>query len=82
MMAKLSFSARTYHAVTASDVTNFPRGYCDGIHANGAGDVALVGEDDVVAILTIEAGICYPYGAKRINATGTTATGITALYGG
>lgn len=66
-------------AVTPSNTVNFtevPRG----IMCNVAGDVVLVGFDDVAVTMTLVAGLLYPFQPKRINSTSTTATGIVALF--
>lgn len=73
-------NAQKWAAVTPSDATSLP-GRCLGIYVGGTGDVALVGEDDVaVTFVGVPAGTVLPCGAKRVNATGTTATSIVALY--
>lgn len=66
-------------SVTPSDTVNLgevPRA----IMCNGAGDLALVGADDHVEVMTVVASFPYPIQPKRINSTSTTATGIKALY--
>ena len=71
--------ADRWATITASDTVNIlevPRA----IQVNVAGNVALVGADDVVAVLTVAAGVPLAYQPKRINATNTTATGLIALY--
>jgi hypothetical protein len=46
-----------------------------------SGTVALVGDDDVSVTFTIpNSGTVLPFGPKRVNTTGTTATSIVALY--
>lgn len=76
----LSFPVRSWKAVTPSDTVNLPAG-CVGLYIGGAGNIAAVGIDDVVATFTaIPVGGFLPIGPKRINATNTTATLILALY--
>lgn len=72
--------ARNWLAVTPSDSTNLKAG-CRGLWVGGAGNVAVVGDDDVAVTLTgVAAGTCIPVGPKRVNSTNTTATLIIALY--
>jgi hypothetical protein len=48
---------------------------------NGGGDVALVDQSNDVTVFTaVPAGTTLRVGARRVNATGTTATSILALY--
>jgi hypothetical protein len=67
-------------AVTPSDstdLTNFARG----LMVNVAGDVSVDFVDSGSSIiLTLLAGVVYPFQVKRVRSTGTTATGITALF--
>lgn len=72
--------ARVWVAVTTSDTVNLPAG-CRGLFVTGAGNLSLVGEDNVALTFTgITAASFIPCGPKRVNATGTTATTIIALY--
>lgn len=71
--------ARQWVAVTPSDTVNLPAG-CRGLFANGAGDIAAVGADGIVAVFTVGASQIVPIGPVRINATDTTASDIIALY--
>ncbi len=57
------------------------KGSADGFFIGAAGTVAVVGEDGDVGTFTVDAATVLPLGGKRVNATGTTATGIVALYG-
>jgi len=72
-------------AVTPSDNVKipFPSGtnYSRAIRVDVAGSVSLVMADNsVVTLANLSADIDHPYAIKRVNATGTTATGITAFY--
>jgi hypothetical protein len=72
-------------AVTTSDTVNiaFPANiqYSRAIRVNVAGSVVLVMADNsVVTLANLAADVDHPYAVKRVNATGTTATGITAFY--
>lgn len=72
--------ARQWKTVTPSDTVNMPLGCC-AIYVGGAGDVALVGEDDVAKTFSaVAAGSILPCQAKRVNSTNTTATLMLALY--
>jgi hypothetical protein len=66
-------------AVTTSDTVNLPR-LTDAIKVGAAGTLAAVLQNDRVVTLTVTAGETLPLRVKRVNATGTTATGLTALY--
>jgi hypothetical protein len=70
--------------VTPSDTVDLPTGgaICIGFYVGGAGNVVVVNRDDTTAIFTaVPAGGTRPSDAKRINATGTTATNIVAFLG-
>jgi hypothetical protein len=54
--------------------------FTSGILVGVAGDVAVVFQDDSVAIFKCIAGQILPVCAKRVNAVGTTATNLVALY--
>lgn len=66
-------------AITASNTVNLPRP-SDAINVGAAGTLAAVLQNDQVVTLTVTAGAVLPLRVKRINATGTTATGLVALY--
>lgn len=71
--------ATRWASVTPSNSVDFsppPRA----LFVTGAGDLALVGSDDVVEVFPADANSYHPLGPKRVNSTGTTATGIKALY--
>ena len=71
--------ARSWMAVTPHDATNLPAG-CRGLYVGSAGNVAAVGDDDVVVVFAAATGQFLPLGVKRVNSTSTTATNIVALY--
>ena len=66
--------------MTTSDTVDLPDGTCRGFHCNGAGNVAFHDFTGNAVTLTVLAGVSYPYAARRILSTSTTATGIFALY--
>lgn len=52
----------------------------DAIYVSGAGNLVLVFEDDSTLTITgAGANTIWPFAVKRVNATGTSATGIKAL---
>ena len=67
-------------AVTPSDTVDLPDGPCRGIHCNVAGDVKMTDLAGNAVVMTLLAGVPYAYACTRIWSTGTTATGIRALY--
>lgn len=70
------------YAVTPSDTVDLPNGTCQALCVTGAaGTIAVQLDNDSTATLTI-AGIneVYVIECSRVLATGTTATGIYALY--
>lgn len=73
--------AKLGRAVTTSDATNFPGGICKSLYIGGAGAAVVVWEDDTTTTFSgLLAGSILPVQCKRVNATGTTATNIVALY--
>lgn len=71
-------------AVTPSDTVNIVmpsmRTTTDAVLVSGAGTVTAVLGDGSTAAFTAVAGQTLPIAATRINATGTAATGISALW--
>lgn len=71
---------RSWVSVTPSDSVNLKAG-CRYIYVGGAGDVALVGDDDVaVTFKAVPVGTQLNCGPKRVNSTNTTATLLVAIY--
>jgi hypothetical protein len=67
--------------ITTSDATNLTGGVTHAVWVGGAGNIAAVAQDNTVQnFLAVPAGTWLPIGAKRINATNTTATNMLALY--
>jgi regulator of RNase E activity RraA len=71
--------------VSTSDATNFSQfttnnRLTDAIYVAGAGTVTVVYQDGRTQQFTAIAGAMLPVAAKRVNATGTAATGMVALY--
>jgi hypothetical protein len=72
--------AVSFAAVTASDTVDLPV-VCRALYIGGAGNlVAVSSAGDAVTFTAVQAGSILPVQAKRVNATGTTATNIVALY--
>ncbi|HEV2746419.1 MAG TPA: hypothetical protein VGW34_03865 [Allosphingosinicella sp.] len=71
--------ADNWDAVTPDDDEDLPN-VPKALWANVAGDIALVGEDGHEEIFAVPASVPIPLRARRVKATGTTATGIRALY--
>jgi hypothetical protein len=72
-------------SVTPSDTVNltFPSGInrTRGIYVGGAGNISVIMADGTTALLTaLSVGVVHDLSIKRVNATGTTATAILALY--
>lgn len=63
--------AGSSYQVIPSNTTNAP---FKSLVAETAGDVAIVGYNDAVSVITVAAGQTVPVYGKRVNATGTTAT--------
>jgi hypothetical protein len=77
----VSAPSRSQRAVTPNDTTDLPDGACKALHAVGAGSIVTIGVDDTAAVTHyIVQGGMLPIRARRVLSTGTTATGIVALY--
>lgn len=72
------------YAVAPSDTVDLPNGPCKGLVVTGAaGNIAVQLDADSTATVTVGAGSVneiYLIGCSRVMATGTTATGVYALY--
>ncbi len=74
-------------AITPSDVTDLTGLHLRALWVGGAGNVALIATGDTtnsgagtaVTIFGIPAGTVLPISAKKVMATGTTATNIAGL---
>ena len=68
-------------AVTPNDSTDLTYSTCRAIYVGGAGNIALVdGAGTTVTFTGVTAGSILPVQTARINATGTTAASLVALY--
>jgi len=73
-------SFNLWGAITPSDTVDLPR-VTDAILVGSTGNVAAVMQNNVAVTLTaLAAGTVLPIAARRVNAAGTTATGLIALY--
>jgi hypothetical protein len=74
-------SATVCLAVTPSDSTDLTYSTCRAIYVGGDGNISLVdGNGATIVFSGVTAGSILPVQTARINATGTTATSIIALY--
>ncbi len=68
-------------AITPSDTVDLPDGPCDAFYVGGAGNVAVVADDNrAVTFIAAAVGSTMCLKARRINVTNTTATNLVALY--
>lgn len=77
---RVNTGALRWAEVTPSDSENFAE-LPKGIFVGSAGLVSAVGADDQPASFFVTEGQTVPIRPKRVNETGTTATGIVALFG-
>lgn len=86
----LSAPIRGVYDVTPNDGADLPDGNVGGDDEQGvtrglwvetlAGPVKMTLDDGSIQTLTLEAQKIHPFRVKKVFATGTTATGIKALY--
>ena len=67
-------------AIVPSDATNFTDGACHAIYVGGAGNITAVVNGTAVLFASAAAGTVLQVRATRVNATGTAATNLVALY--
>lgn len=73
--------AKVLEDISKSDTVNFTNGVCRAIYVGGAGNIAVVTENDVaVTLVGCLAGTIIPVQAKRVNSTNTTATNMVAMF--
>ncbi|WP_379063896.1 hypothetical protein ACHMW4_19160 [Mesorhizobium sp. UC22_110] len=77
-----SAPASSLKAVTPHATDTLPNGVCRALWIGAAGDVAMIAEDDTLAVTltAVPAGSVLPVRAKAVRAAGTTASNIVALY--
>ena len=68
--------------VTPADGADLPDGPCKGVVCTAGGNVSvqLTPAAGTAVLTALLAGVVYPMSVSRILATGTTATGVFALY--
>ena len=67
-------------AVTPSDATSFTSGACKALYVGGAGNITAIVGGVAVLFTAVPVGTVLPIAATRVNATGTLATAMVALY--
>ena len=69
-------------AITPTDGLALPLGVCRYLYIGGAGNVSVILANDTAAItlVGVPVGTTLPLMCKAVQATGTTATNIVALY--
>jgi len=73
-------SAAGGSVVVPSDTIALPR-ITRGVYVGGTGNVTVVMADDsMLQFVAVPAGVVLPVRVKRINATGTSAVNMIALY--
>lgn len=72
--------AEKFRAVTPDDQADLPGGVARSLHVVGAGQIVVRDAHGNQAAFLSGAGQYHPLRAARVMATGTTATGIVALY--
>lgn len=75
-------SARSHFAVTPSDSVNYTTGAARGLYVGTAGNVVLLAAQTggAVTYSNVPAGMVIPLWHTRVNATGTTASNLVAMY--
>ncbi|RVC47590.1 hypothetical protein EN781_00190 [Mesorhizobium sp. M4A.F.Ca.ET.090.04.2.1] len=78
---KMILPASSQVAVTPDDSNDLPGGVCNALEVIATGDVACIAAADTAAITrtAVPAGTVILVRARRVKATGTTAT-VVALY--
>lgn len=66
--------------VVPSDDTDLSRGATRALYVASAGDIVVVDAKGGTAVLTSVEAQYHPISVRRVMQTGTTATGIVALY--
>ncbi|MCM3130946.1 hypothetical protein ACFQ3J_00400 [Paenibacillus provencensis] len=85
MAQRVDASGQGGFPVTPSDTLNIalPTGmsFTKGIYVAGSGNLRVIMSDGTdVTFTSIAGGMIHPISAIRVMATGTTATGIVAVY--
>lgn len=73
--------AKSVYAITPSDTVDLAQGSTVGLYVGGSGDVVVITDGGTTVTFTsLSSGMIHPISAKRVKATGTTATGLLAVY--
>lgn len=72
-------TSHSAQAITPSDTVNLPR-ETRRVYVGGAGAVVAIIGGAAVTFAAVPAGSLLPIAASRINATGTTASNLVALF--
>ena len=72
--------ASRFSAVTPDDAATLPQGATRGLYVGGAGTLKVVGDDGASVEFVSGPHQYHPLRVARVLATGTSATGIVALY--
>jgi len=67
-------------AVTPSDSADLPN-VCRGLYVGSTGNITVDMPDGATILFSnVVSGIIFPVRVKRVRSTGTTATGLVAIY--
>lgn len=78
-MGRIANIGRVFEVVTPG--TKLTKGAADGFYIGTGGDLVLTGEDGGTATFAVTSGMVLPCGSSLVVASGTTASGIVALFG-
>ncbi len=78
-MSGLESPASHLNPVTPDDATDLSQA-CRALNVASSGTVAITTIGGTTATVYVAAGIAFPVRAQRVWATGTTATGIVAMW--
>lgn len=67
-------------SVTPNDSTDLAGGITRGIMVTAAGNVSVITKNGTTVTIPVSENFPYPFSVGRIRSTGTTATGVFALY--
>jgi hypothetical protein len=73
-------SASDAVVVTPSNTVNFTRGPCRSLYVGSGGNIAVVIGGETITFANAAAGSVLPIKVSRVDATGTTASSLLALY--
>ena len=76
----LSSPIDRFEAVTPDDAADLPGGLCRAVYIGTGGDMVVQDRHGTELTLTVLDGAVLPFRLARVLDTGTTASGIVALY--